>query len=177
MKNKKILFVMGVSGCGKSSIGEKISILKTCTYIDADDYHPPENVNKMRNDIPLTDEDRQPWLKALNRLATKSNNDNKDLVIACSCLKPAYRKVLQEGINEKVVFVYLKGSFEVISERMKKRDEHYFNGDVMLKSQFDTLVEPAPEEPIDYIKVSIDNYDIDGVVDQTLKALSEANYV
>ncbi|WED24235.1 gluconokinase [Vibrio sp. JC009] len=177
MKNKKIFFVMGVSGCGKSSVGESISTIKSYRYADADDYHPPENVAKMRNSIPLTDNDRLPWLKTLNELATGCIKSNEALVVACSCLKPEYRQILQQSIKDYVVFIYLKGSFEIISERMKNRGGHYFNGDEMLMSQFDVLVEPTNDEQIDYVEVSIDDSDIDGVVDRALDVLSEANYV
>ncbi|WP_432464628.1 gluconokinase [Agarivorans sp. QJM3NY_33] len=174
---KKILFIMGVSGSGKSTVAESISSLLSYSYIDADDYHPEANIAKMKHNIPLNDVDRQPWLDALNTMATVCIDSNENLVIACSCLKPEYRKILQAGIQESCLFVYLKGSFEVISERMKKRGEHYFNGDSMLRSQFDTLIEPSTNEPIDYIEVSILENDINAVVELTVKNLRELNYV
>jgi len=177
MKEKKILFIMGVSGCGKSSVGKKLSQLKTCSYIDADDHHPQNNINKMRRNIPLTDEDRAPWLKRLNLLATECLENEDSMVFACSCLKPEYRQILQHNIEESTVFIYLKGSFDVISERMKKRKGHYFTGDSMLKNQLETLVEPTADEFIDVIEVPIDDHDINGVVGLIMQRLGESDYV
>lgn len=174
---KSIFYVMGVSGCGKSSIGFNISSYLSIGYIDSDDFHPEANVKKMRNGIPLTDQDREPWLKALNKLATECIKRNNSLVIASSCLKPMYRQMLQEGITEKVVFVYLKGSFEKINERMKKREDHYFSGEAMLKSQFLSLIEPTKDEPIHFIEVEIDTLDIESVTSQAIFLLENKNYI
>lgn len=176
MKDKNIIFVMGVSGCGKSSVGTLISKEKSYRYEDADNFHPIENVEKMRSGIPLTDSDRKPWLHSLNQMATICNKEKKGLVVACSCLKPEYRMLLQEGIQENVLFIYLKGSFEVISERMKKRAAHYFSGDEMLRSQFQTLIEPRPTESIDYVEIDIDSRNLEEVVDIALKAINGVNY-
>jgi gluconokinase len=168
---------MGVSGCGKSSIGKFISSCLSIDYVDSDDFHPNANVEKMRNGVPLTDQDRAPWLKILNNMATECIYKNTSLVIASSCLKPTYRKVLQDGISEKVVFIYLKGSFEKINERMKKRDDHYFSGESMLKSQFSSLIEPSKNEPIHFIEVEIDQLDIEKVVSQVIFLLKNRNYI
>lgn len=176
MKEKNIIFVMGVSGCGKSSVSKLISSSKSYIYMDADDFHPVENVEKMRNGIPLTDSDRKPWLLSLNEMATLCNNEEKGLVVACSCLKPEYRMLLQKGIRESVLFIYLKGSFEVISERMKMRSAHYFSGDAMLKSQFETLVEPLSTEAIDYVEINIDSKKLEEVADIALKAVNGVSY-
>ncbi|MEP0073098.1 MAG: gluconokinase [Marinomonas sp.] len=175
--SKKIFFVMGVSGCGKSSIGEGISSYLSIDYIDSDTYHPASNVEKMKNGIPLTDEDRKPWLDTLNKLATECIEKKQSIVIASSCLKPSYRKRLQQNIEEKVVFIYLKGSFEKINERMKQRKDHYFSGEDMLKSQFASLVEPEDGESIDFIQVEIDQLNIQETINSALNLLKAKAYI
>lgn len=166
MKNFSTIYVMGVSGCGKSTIGMKLSNCFNYDFFDADDLHPKSNVEKMANNIPLNDLDRKPWLEALNSLATGRHKERKGSVIACSCLKPQYRKQLQANIEPNTIFVYLEGSFNVISERMSKRGAHYFNGNTMLLSQFETLVAPSESEGINYIKINIDNISIEECVEK-----------
>ena len=175
--SKSIFFVMGVSGSGKSSIGEGISVYLSIDYVDSDDYHPASNLEKMRNNIPLTDEDRAPWLDALNKLATECIEKERSLVIASSCLKPSYRARLQNGIEENVVFIYLKGSLEKIHERMLSRKNHYFSGEDMLKSQFAALVEPQPQEPIDFIEIDINQRNIQETIDATITGLRSEAYI
>lgn len=142
MKIKNVL-VMGVSGCGKSSIGERIASALDLPFHDGDDFHPSENVEKMRCGIPLTDDDRQEWLNTLNQLYVS----NPGCVIACSALKPSYRDILRRD-NGDLTIVYLKGNFDTIRDRMERRMNHYFSGESMLKSQFDTLVEPDNDEAL-----------------------------
>ncbi|MGD8110630.1 gluconokinase [Vibrio sp. TRT 17S01] len=161
MKLKKIL-VMGVSGCGKSLIGSQIAHALDMPFFDGDDFHPPANVEKMRQGIPLNDVDRQGWLKTLNQLL----KNNPTAVIACSALKPEYRATLREG-NPELVIVYLKGSYHTIWQRHQKRANHYFKGEEMLKSQFATLVEPDESEAL-HIDIS---GDAEQVLTQTLLAL------
>lgn len=161
MKPKKIL-VMGVSGCGKSSIGSKIADVLGLKFFDGDDYHPQDNVDKMRQGIPLTDDDRLGWLQTLNRLFI----EQAGAVIACSALKPAYRDILRAN-NDDLVIVYLQGDYETIWSRLQQRSDHYFQGEAMLKSQFDTLVEPDANEAI-YVDIS---QSLDGVLTQALQAL------
>lgn len=142
MKAKKIL-VMGVSGCGKSLIGSELAKSLKLPFYDGDDFHPQANVEKMRQGIPLDDADRSGWLDTLNKLYV----DNECAVIACSALKPEYRDILRRN-NESLVIVYLKGDFDTIWARHKNRANHYFNGEAMLRSQFDTLVEPSIAEAL-----------------------------
>lgn len=139
---KKII-VMGVSGCGKSSIGQRIANHYGYPFFDGDDYHCASNVEKMRQGIPLDDEDRLGWLSTLNHILQQEES----AVVACSGLKPAYRTILREGISDLAI-VYLKGDFDTIWQRHQKRDGHYFNGKSMLESQFATLVEPLNEDVI-----------------------------
>ncbi|KXF83360.1 gluconokinase [Enterovibrio coralii] len=162
MKQRKIL-LMGVSGAGKSLIGQKVANNLGIPFFDGDDYHPKENVKKMRQGTPLNDEDRQGWLKTLNQLFI----EKQSLVLACSALKQTYRNMLAEN-NEDMVVVYLKGDFDTIWSRHKKRDDHYFTGERMLRSQFETLEEPTRDEAI-YIDIS---KSVDDVVAQVVAALN-----
>lgn len=141
MSNKYL--IMGVSGCGKSSIGSALAKVLNISFFDGDDYHSIENVQKMQGGIPLTDEDRKSWLLELNELIKQQ----EQLVVACSALKPEYRDILRSGCDE-LKFVYLKGDFETICSRHKAREGHFFQGSAMLESQFLTLIEPSEQEAI-----------------------------
>jgi len=140
---KKKYIVMGVSGCGKSSIGQSLSNELSIPFFDGDDYHSEQSVQKMQSGVPLTDEDRASWLMRLNQLL----KENDDLVVACSALKPEYRDILRDGCEE-LRFLYLKGDFDTIWSRHKERQGHYFTGAEMLESQFDTLIEPSEQEAL-----------------------------
>lgn len=161
MKAKKIL-VMGVSGCGKSLIGSELAKSLNLPFYDGDDFHPQANVEKMRQGIPLDDVDRIGWLHTLNKLFT----DNQSAVVACSALKPEYRDILRHN-NSSLVIVYLKGDFDTIWSRHRNRANHYFNGESMLKSQFDTLVEPTEEEAL-HVDIS---QSVEQVLQQALIAI------
>ncbi len=137
----RFFIVMGVSGCGKTSVGKSLAEHLGWNFYDGDDFHPPANIAKMANGIPLDDADRAPWLAALHDLISSSLKADRPGVLACSALKERYRRQLLDG-NEGVQIVYLKGSFELIWSRMEKRTDHYMKPD-MLKSQFDALEEPA----------------------------------
>jgi len=134
-----IIFLMGVSGSGKTTVGEMLANQLGWKFADADAYHPPANVAKMAAGIPLTDEDRAPWLDALRRLIATWLEAKENVVLACSALKQKYRDVLM--IAPEVRLVYLRGSFELIEERMEERHGHYMKPG-MLESQFETLEEP-----------------------------------
>jgi len=139
-----ILLVMGVSGSGKNTIGEPLAKRLGARFIDADDYHPKENVAKMAAGVPLQDADRWPWLDRLNSLLKKETQ----AVIACSALKEAYRRRLSDGI-ENFRIVYLRGSFALIKTRVENRKHRYMPAS-LLKSQFDAL-----EPPRDAIEVDV----------------------
>jgi len=150
----RFFIVMGVSGCGKSSVGQSLAQFLGWDFYDADDFHPPENVVKMANGIPLDDSDRAPWLASLHELISSSLKADKPGVLACSALKERYRKQLTNG-NSGVQIVYLKGGYDLIWSRMEKRTDHYMKPH-MLKSQFETLEEPSNALTID-ISISLDD--------------------
>jgi gluconokinase len=135
--------IMGVAGCGKSSVGEGLSAQLRVPYRDGDDLHTPEAVEKMRAGIPLTDDDRWPWLDRVSvMLATEA-----PVIIGCSALKRAYRDRIRAGAGGKVRFVHLTGSREVILARMAARKGHYMPTS-LLDSQIATLEPPGPEEAL-----------------------------
>jgi gluconokinase len=131
---------MGVSGCGKSSVGKRLSQILGWPFFDGDDFHPPENVAKMRRGIPLDDSDRAPWLAGLHDLLARHIHEHTPVILACSALKSSYRQVLR-GSLPSVHFIFLKGSFELIYGRMQARQNHYMAPE-MLQSQFDIFEEP-----------------------------------
>jgi carbohydrate kinase (thermoresistant glucokinase family) len=136
-----VIMIMGVSGCGKTTLGERSARRLGLPYYEADGFHPRENIQKMSNGIPLTDEDRWPWLGAIRDSIKDIQEKGESAVFTCSALKESYRRFLEEGLAEPLKWVYLKGSFETIHGRMASRQDHYFKAD-MLKSQFAALEEP-----------------------------------
>ena len=142
-----ILIAMGVSGCGKTTIGEMLAKKLNCDFADADSFHSQANKDKMHKGIPLDDEDRWPWLKAIRASIEEKLADGQSHVYACSALKRVYRDILRDGDNE-VTFVYLKGTPELLRERIKTRTGHFFDP-ALLQSQLDTLEPPGPDEAIE----------------------------
>ncbi|MFO7448358.1 MAG: gluconokinase [Ignavibacteriaceae bacterium] len=136
-----IFIVMGVAGCGKTTVGKLLAESLGYKYIEGDEYHPAENVKKMSSGIPLNDDDRYGWLVSLRKEIELSKAHDQGAVLTCSALKEKYRKILKQD-DEDVKFIYLKGSFEAIKSRMEQRQNHYFKPS-LLQSQFDTLEEPA----------------------------------
>ena len=137
---------MGVSGAGKSTVGSLLASDLGWDFADADNYHSAENVEKMRQGMPLTDADRGPWLEKLRALISEWLDAGKNGVLACSALRQAYRDRLR--LNQQVRFVYLKGEPDLLSERLLQRPGHYMK-QPMLESQLATL-----EEPLDAVTVS-----------------------
>jgi gluconokinase len=133
-----ILILVGVSGSGKSTVGKLLSRELRCEFYEGDDFHSQANKDKMRRGVALTDEDRWPWLEAIRRLILELLAKRKRAVIACSALKRAYRDVLR---LPGVIFVYLKGPFRLLRERLEHRRGHFFDPD-LLASQCETLEEP-----------------------------------
>jgi len=139
----RIIIVMGVSSSGKSTVGQSIARRLHVPFLDGDGYHPPENVEKMRAGIALTDEDRWPWLEKLATALHEAADKKGATVGACSALKRAYRDFLVEKAGEPILFVYLQGSRETIAERMARR-KHEYMPTSLLDSQFATLEMPDP---------------------------------
>ncbi len=156
------IVVMGVSGCGKSSVGEALAQRLSGQFIDGDDFHPAENKARMSKGIALTDTDRMPWLKRINEYMRASHPDDTLTVIACSSLRRLYRDVLTDSTS--VLFVHLVGDFDLIKKRSESRQGHFMRVD-LLQSQFDTLEIPTADE--NAVTVSIDP-DFSAVVDDAL---------
>ncbi len=165
----KSIILMGVSGSGKSTIGAAVAREIKAKFIDGDDLHPRANIQKMASGQPLNDEDRAPWLQRLNDAAYSLNHKNENGIIVCSALKRRYRDLLRKD-NDNMVFIYLKGSFEVILARLQARSGHFMPTE-LLKSQFEALEEPGADEK-DVICVDIDT-DVEGVVGRCVAALKQ----
>lgn len=151
-----IIIVMGVSGSGKTTIGKLLADSLDWEFSDADVFHSPENVDKMRRGIPLSEADRMPWLQDLQTAIKHWLQENKNMVLACSALKDSYRQFLvldsdsfANAKDERIKLVYLKGSYELIQMRLQERQNHYMS-EKLLNSQFDTL-----EEPLDSISMDV----------------------
>jgi gluconokinase len=134
-----IVIVMGVVGAGKTTVGRLLAEQLGWEFADADDFHPPANVEKIRQGISLDDRDRRPWLERLRAAINGWIMDKRNVVLACSALKLSYRHELEVG--PEVRFVYLKGSAELIAERLRSRQGH-FAGEQILAGQFADLEEP-----------------------------------
>jgi len=148
---------MGVTGSGKTTIGQALAESLDWQFIDADDFHPPSNVAKMRAGIPLDDADRAPWLAALRTQIVGWLKSEANVVLACSALKQAYRD--EVVVSPDVRVVYLRGNSELITTRLKERHGHYMDPN-LLSSQFATL-----EEPRDALVVDVDA-SVDEIVEQ-----------
>jgi carbohydrate kinase (thermoresistant glucokinase family) len=133
--------VMGVSGCGKSTVAEALAKRASGVFLDADDFHPHANKQKMASGIPLTDDDRWGWLDKLNLELRKLSGNPKPVFLACSALREAYRQRLRNGLSE-MTFIYLRGSKECIAGRLAGRAGHFMAPE-LLESQFATLEEPS----------------------------------
>jgi gluconokinase len=139
-----VVIIMGVSGCGKSTVGALLARRLRWEFEDADWFHPPANVDKMHSGIPLTDDDRWPWLDAVAAWIDKTRRSGGHGVVACSALKRRYRDVLI-GDRVDVRLVYLKGDETLIARRLATRHEHFMPRS-LLHSQFDALEEPGTDE-------------------------------
>jgi len=140
-----VVIIFGVSGAGKTTLGRLLARKLRWAFYEADDFHSPANVERMHAGIPLTDEERWPWLESLRELIKQRLDAKEDAVLACSALKHAYRRFLR--VNDQVKFVYLRGDYALVANQVRKRKGHFMNPE-LLKSQFADLEEPRAAEGI-----------------------------
>ncbi|MEC5317333.1 gluconokinase [Brenneria populi subsp. brevivirga] len=168
-KAHHVFVLMGVSGSGKSAVASAIAARLGAASLDGDFLHPRANISKMSSGHSLDDRDRAPWLRALNDAIFAMQRTNEISLLVCSALKQTYRDELRAG-NQNVSFIYLKGSFDVIEQRLKARKGHFFKTQ-MLVSQFETLQEPNAQET-DVYTVDI-NQPLDGVVSDAVAIIRQ----
>lgn len=153
------IVVMGVSSCGKTEVGDRLATALGGKFIDGDDYHSPESVEKMFRGEPLNDDDRAGWLARLADFLGEARAHGETLVIGCSALKRRYRDTLRKG-DAALTFVHLAGSRELLLKRIQSRQGHFFKGESMLDSQLATLEAPGDGEAV--------TVDIAGTLDQVV---------
>lgn len=141
-----VILLMGVTGAGKTTVGQLLAQQLGWKFVDGDEFHPVANVEKMRNGIPLTDADREPWLDALGEVISDAVSSKQNMILASSALKQRYRERLQIGAEVKLV--YLKGSRELITDRLKNRHGHFATAS-LLTGQFADLEEPRDALAVD----------------------------
>tara|TARA_R110002096_G_scaffold347537_2_gene540820 strand:- start:3577 stop:5460 length:1884 start_codon:yes stop_codon:yes gene_type:complete len=168
MNLNQAIFIMGVSGCGKSTIGQLLSQRLKIPFFDGDDFHSQSNIDKMSNGEPLNDQDRYGWLVTLNELA-KHQLLNNSCIIVCSALKKTYRELLSADIKNEVKWIHLVGSFNQILERINRRENHYMSS-VLLQSQFDTL--ESPEHAL-VVNIKMQPEDIVNEIEKAMAVKSE----
>ena len=138
-----IVIIFGVSGAGKTTIGQLLAKELGWRFYEADDFHSQANIDKMHQGVPLTDENRWPWLENLRQLIKRCLAADENAVLACSALKEEYRRHLRVGDNVKLVF--LRGNYELIANQLRQRHRHFMNP-ALLQSQFADLEEPQATE-------------------------------
>ena len=159
----RAVILMGVAGSGKSTVGVSLAKRLGCSFLDADAFHPSANVEKMKNGIPLDDEDRVPWLQRLRGELQERLASGASVVLGCSALKESYRKILGEG-SSQIDFVFLDVDQVTLMERLGKRKDHFFPKE-LLESQFAALERPADAIVVDARRP------LEDVVEQILSAL------
>ncbi len=167
------VIVMGVSGCGKTSVGERLADALHCRFIEGDSLHPPANIEKMSAGIPLGDDDRSPWLDIIGGLIGGSVARGERVIVSCSALKKIYRDRLRTAAGGRLAFVYLEGSRAVFEKRLQARAGHFMPAS-LLDSQFAAL-EPPTGEP-DVVTVDVD-MTVDAMAGKALAGLQEQTAV
>ena len=140
-----MIIIFGVSGAGKTTVGKLLARELSWRFLEADDFHPAANIEKMRSGHPLTDDDRWPWLKRLREQIERLLAAGENAVLACSALKRAYRDCLR--VSDEVRFVFLRGDYALVEKQLRNRQGHFMNA-ALLQSQFDDLEEPQPDEHV-----------------------------
>ena len=162
------VILMGVAGSGKTAVGQKLAEGLHWIFLDADNFHPPANIEKMKHGIPLNDDDRVPWLHRLHEELQHRLAEGRSVILACSALKESYRRTLRDHVSP-LAFVYLDVDAETIRSRLQHRTAHFFPKE-LLESQFATL-----ERPKDAIIVDA-RRSLEAVVAQVTRALSEQGW-
>lgn len=165
----RIYIVMGVSGCGKTTIGKLLAETFGISFYDGDAFHSVSNIEKMTAGIPLTDEDRYSWLLDINKQAKESLSLGHSAVFACSALKQSYRTLLEQHIEDSVSWIYLKGDLDTIYKRLTNRKGHFMSP-ALLQSQFDILEEPSSAMYIDA------TFDTDTIIQTIVKKLTKSDF-
>lgn len=160
----RVFIIMGVAGSGKTTVGRRLAERWGASFFDGDDFHPAANIQKMSRGIPLTDEDRRPWLERVRGVIDDVTKRKESAVVACSALKESYRKKLKAHSN--VGFIYLKGDYDLFLERLKARKGHFVPL-TLLESQFRDLEEPADAVILDA------RLPVDALVEEVLKRLKK----
>lgn len=168
MNKAHAIIVMGVSGSGKSSVGEKLAGALHLAFVEGDALHPAANVEKMSKGIPLTDEDRMPWLDRIGEDMKASLEKGEGIIVSCSALKRIYRDRLRAAAGGNLFFVYLEGSRQLLTKRMGERKGHFMPVS-LLESQLATLETPTGEPGV--VTVDIDDT-IEGISVTALKGLA-----
>ncbi|WP_425352927.1 gluconokinase [Rhizobium anhuiense] len=168
MNKPHAIIVMGVSGCGKSSVGEKLAEALHLAFVEGDALHPAANVEKMSKGIPLTDEDRMPWLDLIGEDMQAPLDKSEGIIVSCSALKRVYRDRLRAAVGGNLFFVYLEGSKALLTKRMGERKGHFMPVS-LLESQLATLELPTGEPGV--VTVDIDDT-VDGIAATALKGLA-----
>ena len=140
-----VIIIIGVSGAGKTTVGKLLAREVGWHFLEADDFHSPANIEKMRRGVPLTDDDRWPWLENLRELIERCIAEGENAVLACSALKRVYRKHLRVSLEVKLVF--LRGDYALVAEQLGHRRGHFMNPE-LLRSQFADLEQPEPDEDV-----------------------------
>jgi gluconokinase len=165
---KPLIVVMGVAGSGKTTLASHLAERLGIPFVEGDSLHPAANVKKMASGIPLTDEDRWPWLKAIGERMEVERATGHGVVVACSALKRSYRDCLRSEVHGKMHFILLDGSRQLIGDRMKKRKGH-FMPPALLDSQFATLEPPTPDEHAVILDIARSP---DELVDEAMKSIT-----
>ncbi|MBY5349689.1 gluconokinase [Rhizobium leguminosarum] len=160
--------VMGVSGCGKSSVGARVAAQNGMLFLEGDQLHPAGNVEKMVQGIPLADDDRLPWLDRIGEEIRTAQETSLGLVISCSVLKRSYRDRLRQAADGHLAFIFLDGSRDLLLSRMQARQGHFMPAS-LLDSQLQTLEPPTGEANV--VTVAIDNA-LDDIVALACQGLS-----